>query len=286
MTRPSGRGSAFWAPDVGLFRFWNFHIDDGPSAGDLGGNIEVVPPTASWPLGRILVGDTISPKLLRFLEDQGVQSPFQIGVNWLRVGHVDEALAIVPAEEGWTLVVADPAQARALLEPLAPDAVFFARGDTASGLDLKASAGGTGTELLDSAGTDYRRPEWDSMEYVRIYDGTGAGPGGADRFPRQGRPDRPQGMADPDAGSRHGLSRVPRVGRRFRQRPDRRDQRRPPQSRWFEVPDETSRYVLAEDTLFWLDAVGREAPALIRVHEVRSDSLMWALNEEAASRLE
>ena len=44
--------------------------------------------------------------------------------------------------------------------------------------------------------------------------------------------------------------------------------------------------MLAEDTLFWLDAVGREAPALISVHEVRSDSLMWALNEEAASRLD
>ena len=272
-------------PDVGLFRFWNFHIDDGPSAGDLGGNIELMPPTARWPLGRVLVGDTISPKLLRFLDDQGLQAPFQIGVEWLRVGHVDEVLAFVPGTDGWTLVVADPAQARALLEPLAPDAVFFARGDTASGLDLKASAGGTGTELLDSAGTDYRRPEWDSMEYVRIYDGTGAGQ--VARIASRGKgvltvdkvwqtPTRAADMgfrgfresaADSVSGLIDGINA-------------------PPQSRWFEVPDETSRYVLAEDTLFWLDAVGREAPALISVHEVRSDSLMWALNEEAASRLD
>ena len=272
-------------PDVGLFRFWNFHIDDGPSAGDLGGNIELMPPTARWPLGRVLVGDTISPKLLRFLDDQGLQAPFQIGVEWLRVGHVDEVLAFVPGTDGWTLVVADPAQARALLEPLAPDAVFFARGDTASGLDLKASAGGTGTELLDSAGTDYRRPEWDSMEYVRIYDGTGAGQ--VARIASRGKgvltvdkvwqtPTRAadmgfRGFRESAADSVSGL-----IG----------GINAPPQSRWFEVPDETSRYVLAEDTLFWLDAVGREAPALISVHEVRSDSLMWALNEEAASRLD
>ena len=273
------------APDVGLFRFWNFHIDDGPSAGDFGGNIELMPPTARWPLGRILVGDTMSPKLLRFLEDQGLQSPFQIGVDWLRVGHVDEVLAFVPGSDGWTLVVADPVQARALLEPLAPNAVFFARGRVTSGLDLKASAGSTGTDLVDSLGKDFRRPEWESMKYVRIYEGTGAGQ--VARIASRGKgiltvdkvwqtPTRAADMgfrgfresaADSVSGLIDGISA-------------------PPRSTWAKVPDETSRYVLVEDTLFWLDAVGREVPAVISVHEVRSDSLMWALNEEAASRLD
>ena len=272
-------------PDVGLFRFWNFHIDDGPSAGDLGGNIELMPPTARWPLGRVLVGDTISPKLLRFLDDQGLQAPFQIGVEWLRVGHVDEALAIVPGEEGWSLVVADPAQARALLEPLPPDAVFFARGRAAGGLDLKASPGGSDTDLVDSDGTDFRQPEWESMRYVRIYEGTGAGQ--VARIASRGTgiltvdkvwqtPTRAADMgfrgfresaADSVSGLIDGISA-------------------PPRTRWFEIPDETSRYVIVEDTLFWLDAVGREVPAVISVHEVRADSLMWALNEEASSRLD
>ena len=272
-------------PDVGLFRFWNFHIEDGPSAGDLGGNIELMPPTARWPLGRVLVGDTISPKLLRFLDDQGLQDPFQIGVEWLRVGHVDEALAIVPGEEGWTLVVADPTQARSLLGPLAPDAVFFARGRSAGGLELEASAGSSETELMDSLGTDFRRPEWDSMKYVRIYEGTGAGQ--VARIASRGKgtltvdkvwqtPTRASDMGfsgfrdsavDSVTGLIDGISA-------------------PPRGRWSEVPDATSRYVLVEDTLFWLDAVGREVPAVISVHEVRSDSLMWALNEEAASRLD
>ena len=272
-------------PDVGLFRFWNFHVDDGPSAGDLGGNIELMPPTARWPLGRILVGDTISPKLLRFLDDQGLQDPFQIGVEWLRVGHVDEALAIVPGEEGWTLVVADPTQARSLLEPLAPDAVFFSRGRSAGGLELEASAGSSETELMDSQGTDFRRPEWDSMKYVRIYGGTGAGQ--VARIASRGKgmltvdkvwqtPKRAADMgfsgfrdsaANSVTGLIDGISALPR-------------------GRWFEAPDESSRYVLVEDSLFWLDTVGREVPAVISVHEVRSDSLMWALNEEAASRLD
>ena len=273
------------APDVGLFRFWNFHIDDGPSAGDLGGNIELMPPTARWPLGRIVVGDTISPKLLRFLIDQGVQSPFQIGVDWLRVGHVDEALAIVPGEDGWTLVVADPAQARPLLEPLPPDAVFFARGSSASGLDLTATVGGSDIELVDSEGTDFRRPEWDSMKYVRIYEGTGAGQVARIASRDEGvltvdkvwqTPTRAadmgfSGFRDSAANSVSGL--IDGISP-------------PPRSRWYEAPDETSRYVVLEDTLFWLDAVGSEVPAVISVHEVRSDSLMWALNEEAASRLD
>ena len=272
------------APDVGLFRFWNFHIEDGPSAGDFGGNIEVVPPTPGWPLGRILVGDTMSPKLLRFLDDQGLQAPFRIGVEWLRVGHVDEALAIVPGEEGWTLVVADPAQARALLDPLPPDTVFFARGRVAGGLDLAASPGGSDTELVDSEGTDFRRPEWDSMRYVRIYEGTGAGQVAKIASRGEGvltvekvwrTPTRAADMgfsgfrdsADSVTGLIDGISA-------------------PPRGRWFEAPDETSRYLIVEDTLFWLDAVGREVPAVISVHEVRNDSLMWALNEEAGSRLD
>ncbi len=272
-------------PDVGLFRFWNFHIDDGPSAGDFGGNIELMPPTSRWPLGRILVGDTISPKLLRFLDDQGLQSPFQIGVEWLRVGHVDEVLAFVPGSGGWTLVVADPAQARALLDPLAPDAVFFARGRAASGQELTASAGGSDAELVDSRGTDFRQPEWDSMKYVRIYEGTGAGQ--VARIASRGNgslavdmvwqtPTRAanmgfRGFRESAAGSVSGL--IDGISA-------------PPRSTWAKVPDDTSRYVLVEDTLFWLDAVGREVPAVISVHEVRGDSLMWELNEEAASRLD
>ena len=282
---PAWPGAHLLAPDVGLFRFWNFHVDDGPSAGDLGGNIEVVPPTAGWPLGRILVGDTISPKLLRFLDDQGVQSPFQIGVDWLRVGHVDEALAIVPGEDGWTLVVADPAQARSLLEPLPPDAVFFSRGRAADGLGLTATAGGSDINLVDSEGIDFRLPEWDSMKYVRIYEGTGAGQ--VARIASRGEgtltvdkvwqtPVKAadmgfRGFRESAAGSVSGL--IDGISP-------------PPRGRWYEAPDETSRYVLVEDTLFWLDTVGREVPAVISVHEVRNDSLMWALNEEAASRLD
>ncbi len=271
-------------PDAGLFRFWNFHLDDGLNAGDFGGNIEVMPPTQAWPLGRIVVGDTISPKLMRFLEDQAAQAPFSINVGWLRVGHVDEALAFVPDGSGWMLAAAEPAQARALMKPLPPDAVFFARGWTSAGEGLAASPESSPTELVDSDGADFTRPEWELARYVRIYEGAGAGQVGRIRSLRSGSLIVDRVWQTPTVAADTGFRGFREASSSVSGQID--GISAPPRSEWLDVPDETSRYVLVEDTLFWLDAVGREVPAVISVHEVRSDSLMWALNEAASSKLD
>ena len=271
-------------PDAGVFRFWNFHLEDGLNAGDFGGNIEVMPPTRAWPLGRILVGDTISPKLLGFLEDQELQAPFQVGTDWLRVGHVDEALSFVPDGSGWLLVAADPLRSWEILGPLAPDAVFFSPGRTSGGLGLTASVESSAAEVFDSRGTDFRRPEWEFVRYVRIYDGTGAGQVGRVSSLHSGSLTVDKVWQTPTRAADMGFRGFREAAASVSGQID--GISAPPRSEWITTPDETSRYVLVEDTLFWLDAVGREVPAVISVHEVRSDSLMWALNEAASSKLD
>ncbi|WP_272952576.1 protein-arginine deiminase family protein [Kribbella amoyensis] len=52
------------------------------------------------------------------VSEQGYQPPVRIDTSWLLVGHVDETVHVVRAdnERGWTLAVADPRSAVRLLE--------------------------------------------------------------------------------------------------------------------------------------------------------------------------
>ncbi len=161
--------------DVGLFRFQNTHLIDGLNSGDSGGNIELAPPTADWPLGRIVVGDTMGPRLFRFFQDQQIQAPIMINTDWLTVGHVDEIIAFVPDGDRWSVVAADPELAMKLIAPLEDDAVFFAEGRTSAGMGLIAGDASSATRLVDKSGTDFRQPDWEYARYVRIYEGKGAG---------------------------------------------------------------------------------------------------------------
>ena len=60
------------------------------------------------------------PELRRFLHAQKVQSPVEIFTDWLAVGHVDEILSFVPADndKGFKLLLASPSKARAVLRGL------------------------------------------------------------------------------------------------------------------------------------------------------------------------
>jgi protein-arginine deiminase len=83
------------------------------------GNLECTPPLTvdgtEYPFGRIYYGGAPGGKrmaegLRTFLADQEVQSPVELDVNWLVVGHVDEALTFVPdpsSEKGFKVLVAD-----------------------------------------------------------------------------------------------------------------------------------------------------------------------------------
>ncbi len=175
------------ASDIGIYR--NPRKDD--SSGDYGGNIEVMPPTAAHPLGRICVGTTISAKKKQFFESQEVQPPFVVDTDWLAVGHVDEAVTFWK-ENPLTVIVASPKLAYDILgfgggfpapapvsergpdgnpelDPVPDWATLFSIGETAQGI----ATGGSPNTLVD-ANANFLSPPipW---RFVRIYDGTGAG---------------------------------------------------------------------------------------------------------------
>jgi protein-arginine deiminase len=82
-----------------------------------------------YPLGRKLLGAvpgtgfTADPAFNEMLELQGFQDPITVDTSWLGVGHVDEFLSVIPAdnERGWALVAADPQLALNLLKELVKD---------------------------------------------------------------------------------------------------------------------------------------------------------------------
>lgn len=91
-----------------------------------GGNIEAIPPYTfrgkSWPAGRVILGNHGKQKhhILPYLRAQETQDPLLLDTDWLEVGHVDEFLQFLPAnnERGWIAMVEDPLAGIALLQDL------------------------------------------------------------------------------------------------------------------------------------------------------------------------
>jgi hypothetical protein len=91
-------------------------LTDLHSSSNYGGNIEVSPPTADAPLGKIVTGDISSQDVqtsLQRVASQTVAQPWvSIDTSWLSVGHIDEiASFIMPTASG----VGSPAVLRASL---------------------------------------------------------------------------------------------------------------------------------------------------------------------------
>jgi protein-arginine deiminase len=101
-----------------------------------GGNLEIAPPVANFPLGRTLVGggnagllggrpyeDHMTPAQRDFLDAQPQGPTIEISTEWLGVGHADEIFQFVPdsspmAEHPFKVVIASPVLARRTLEEL------------------------------------------------------------------------------------------------------------------------------------------------------------------------
>ncbi len=90
------------------------------------GNLETAPPYElngkSYPAGRLIYGDAgdgIAPHkdFVTFFKSQAVQDPIILDTSWLAIGHVDEFVQFVPADNqrGWTIAVKDVPAALALL---------------------------------------------------------------------------------------------------------------------------------------------------------------------------
>lgn len=269
-------------PDTGVFTFRNTVQYDHAGSGEFGGNLEVIPPTAKWPLGRIVAGNTISAKLYKFLEDQEVQEPIQIDTAWLAIGHVDEVVAFIPDGGGWSAVVADPEQAEPLVRGSPNRALFFAKGQTSGTQVLKAS-GGEATKLLDAA-VDFSQAQYAYAHYIRIFNGKGTGQvahikagglqngaieiDGVWKTPRRVAKVGPGGPATRDCVSLC-IDRAPI----------------PVKDHWFVLPDNTSRFVLTEDTQFWVDGDDDPVPAIMTVQEIKADRALATLNSEARTRI-
>ncbi|KLJ12106.1 hypothetical protein EMPG_12770 [Blastomyces silverae] len=87
------------------------------------GNLETIPPHSfkgkKYPAGRIVLGTHGVKRsyILEYLQAQEIQNPLLVDVDWLAVGHVDEMLQFLPANNplGWVMLVPDPQEGLAIL---------------------------------------------------------------------------------------------------------------------------------------------------------------------------
>jgi protein-arginine deiminase len=278
------------APDVAAFQLGSFLGPDAPFvekagaavpvSGSYGGSLETLPPTPAHPLGRILVADTMSPKLVGFLRAQEVQAPVELPARWTRSGHLDEAFGFT-AKPG-VVVVADPTLAYALLEDRNlirdPDtAVFFAPNATATAAKITAPPEGTRLDVVLDP----------SAAWLRVVDGAGAGQVAAisevaPDHVRIGRVfDLPQDFI-PAADGKPGWLDVA-----FDGVPPVKTATAPTDDPWFRAPAAGDR-VVAVPTTHILELQGQAfTPAFVTVTEVLADERLKKLNlEQVKPRIE
>ncbi|MCK7659902.1 protein-arginine deiminase domain-containing protein [Corynebacterium antarcticum] len=132
-------------PDIGVAEI---NVKPGTSDPSAGGNLEFLPPTPTHPNGRAIIGVRQNPGLvaedhghagddhghdhgavdensptaeqLAFLAAQGYDDPLILDTSHLAVGHVDEIVHILPADNaaGFKLLVADPGLGKKMLTDL------------------------------------------------------------------------------------------------------------------------------------------------------------------------
>nr|CTQ90053.1 Protein-arginine deiminase type III (EC 3.5.3.15) [Kibdelosporangium sp. MJ126-NF4] len=139
--RPAGRQlfRDLRGPDVGVVQ--EYTLDERHFVADLRnatGNIESLPPYDGHPQGRLIYGTapdsgptaSLKPdkKFITMLTAQGQQPPVVIDTSWLVVGHADETMHVIRANNarGWTLMVADPRLAERLLREVPKDTKLLA----------------------------------------------------------------------------------------------------------------------------------------------------------------
>lgn len=80
------------------------------------GNVETIPPYENngkrYPAGRIIIGsrNNWQHQNLGFFQGQELQEPVILDTEWLFIGHVDEFIQFLPAnnKRGWVVMVDDP----------------------------------------------------------------------------------------------------------------------------------------------------------------------------------
>ncbi len=155
-----------------------------------GGNLELLPPNQTHPLGRIVQGsgtgfapgNRISANLRLFLEAQEMQPrTSEVSINWLDHGHIDEVFGFLGSNQ---VAVASPALAYQLIANTSKiavseraRAVFFAKGvkqpvlATVHAVNADPTNNTYGTLILNATIPAYQF----NWNYLRVYGGPGAG---------------------------------------------------------------------------------------------------------------
>jgi hypothetical protein len=265
--QPAWPQNLLLGPDLATFQLG---VNLGGGSGDYGGNVELLPPTANNPLGRIIHGDTGSNALFTFFQSQEVQAPFRVPTQWLIVGHADE---IVGFDDDGRVMIADSRTAYDLLEAIPVEdrgrAVFFATGaDPVSGT---ATGGGTRRILT---GMDLTGQDW---QFIRIYDSSGSGSGAAGQVARIAPGGLGNGFVDVDLVWSTTSNVVEQVANGPSAQRWATTTNPPSQTNWFNTPRAGDRFVLVEGTRSWRGTIS--APAFITVAEVLADPVLRALHE-------
>ncbi|KAH8168349.1 protein-arginine deiminase (PAD) domain-containing protein [Sarocladium implicatum] len=122
-TRTSGRAVFEDLRDDGVGAIQDFTGSASNETLESTGNLETIPPHSNgnkkYPAGRVIQGSWYGdkPHMSSLLQAQGVQDPLSLDTSWLFVGHVDEFLQFLPAdnERGWILMADDPEAGMRLL---------------------------------------------------------------------------------------------------------------------------------------------------------------------------
>jgi protein-arginine deiminase len=149
-----GAGLDRFVPEAWLSANRGYYYPSGDQTShNYGGNLEVIPPTDRYPLGRMIYGggqltlsgasnpDTMNDNQVAFLNAQEAQGPaLEVSSEWLEVGHIDEWFQVVPVVEpaagsrGFVVVVASPQLARDITQSLRDngggESLFFRTRDT------------------------------------------------------------------------------------------------------------------------------------------------------------
>ncbi len=264
----------------------------GEDSFDYGGDLELMPPTKKFPLGRICIGEDMSGDKRSFLKSQEVQEPFTLKTGWLLVGHVDEMIGFYSAGNPMRVVVASPELGYSLIGDSfnpgpdrprpPPDAVLFS-----TNTKNEADPGFYDSGLVRSSSQFDIEVDKDftsqSVRYIRIYDGPGTGQVAevngtiiGNRIPVR-RVWGPFALHLPQVG---GLDLNFAGGIAY-------PTYTPPYSEggWFELPTSESKYIVVENTEFWksgstLLAAIPDPPAVISFKEFQTEAAPLKANNE------
>jgi hypothetical protein len=236
---------------------------------DAGGSVLALPASGNRDAcGGLVISAQLAPEIRRFLKGIGNGRVVELDTRWLKVGHVDEVVSVVPwGTNGFRIVLPDAVAGLKLLE-LAPatNIVFGAQ----SGRALYGRVTASTVHGIDAADIDFSRRSW---KYIRILSGPCAGLVG-----RILRAEGERALID----CCWDLREVPAGMVLCRLREGMVDT----MPIWRDAPPPGSEFVAVEDSCLQVDASGGECPVFLTVGELRRDEGLHAAARQVQERVE